>query len=97
VFLLIFSYFKVPDKYLHKILFYGIIGAIVMRAFFIFVGIKLVIALSWVVYLFGAFLIIPGLKLARGQRKTHNPEDTCVLRLFKRFFPVTDRRLRQRV
>lgn len=63
VFLLIFSYFKIPNQYQHKVLFYGILGALVMRAFFIWAGIAILENFSWVIYIFGAFLLFSGIKM----------------------------------
>ncbi len=63
VFLLIFSYFKVPNQYQHKILFYGILGALIMRAVFIGAGIAIIRQFAWVIYIFGGFLILTGIKM----------------------------------
>ena len=89
VFLLIFTYFKVPALYQHKILFWGIIGALIMRGFFIFAGVTLIQRLHWVIYIFGAFLIFAGLKLALEKKTEIHPERNIILRLFRRFVPVT--------
>lgn len=89
VFLLIFSYFQVPHHLLHKVLFWGIFGAIVMRAIFILFGIALIQNFHWVIYVFGGFLIITGIKLAMKTDKNVNPESNLVIKLFQRFFPVT--------
>jgi tellurite resistance protein TerC len=89
VFLLIFSYFRVPDHLLHKVLFWGIFGAIVMRAIFILFGIALVQNFHWVIYLFGVFLVITGIKLAMEKDKEIHPESNIIIRLFQRFFPLT--------
>ena len=91
VFLLIFSYFKVPSIYQYKILFWGIIAALVMRGAFIIAGIELIDKFQWIVYIFGAFLLVSGLKLAL--RKDEEPMDVGrnpVLRLCKRFLPTTE-------
>ncbi|MGQ0794045.1 MAG: TerC family protein [Deltaproteobacteria bacterium] len=90
VFLLIFSYFRVPPIYQHKVLFWGIIGAIVMRAIFIFAGISLIERFHWIIYLFGAFLIFSGIKLALEKDKVLQPEKNPLLKLFRRLMPVTD-------
>lgn len=90
VFLLIFSYFRVPSLYQHKVLFWGILGALIMRAIFIAVGVTLVQKVHWVVYLFGAFLVLTGIKMAFQKDKEIHPERNPVLRLFQRFMPVTD-------
>ena len=89
VFLLIFSYFKVPHLYQHKILFWGILGAQVMRAVFIFAGVALIHKFHWIIYIFGAFLMFSGLKLFFEKDKKVSPEKNIVLRGFKKFFPVT--------
>lgn len=89
VFLLIFSYFSVPSIYQHKILFWGILGALVMRAIFIAAGITLIEKFHWMIYLFGGFLIITGIKMAFQKDKELHPEANPVLRLFRRFVPVT--------
>jgi len=89
VFLLIFAYFKVPAQYQHKVLFWGILGALVMRAVFIGAGIALIQKFHWIIYLFGAVLVISGLKMAFEKDKEVHPEKNPVLRLFRRFMPVT--------
>lgn len=91
VFLLIFSYFRVPSLYQHKVLFWGIVGALVMRAIFIVAGIALVQKFHWVIYLFGAFLIFTGVRMALQKDKEINPGKNPVLRLFQKFMPVTER------
>lgn len=90
VFLLIFSYFHVPPALIHKALFWGIIGAIVMRAIFIVFGIVLIQNFSWMFYVFGAFLVFTGIKLGLSKSEQTAPENNPVLRLFKRFCPVTE-------
>jgi tellurite resistance protein TerC len=90
VFVLIFSFFKVPAKYQHKVLFWGILGALIMRAIFIFAGVTLINQFAWIIYVFGAFLIFTGIKLVTQKDKEIHPEKNPVLRLFKRFFRVTD-------
>lgn len=89
VFLLIFTYFGIPPKYQHKVLFWGIMGALVMRALFIVTGITLIQKIHWVIYVFGAFLVIIGVKLAFEKEKEIHPEKNPVLILFKRIMPVT--------
>ncbi len=89
VFLLIFSYFSVPKAFQHKILFWGIIGALGMRALFIGLGVALIQQLHWVLYVFGAILIISGFKLFFEDKKEINPDKNWILRLFKRFVPIT--------
>ncbi len=90
VFVLLFSYFKVPALYQHKVLFWGILGALVMRAIFIFAGVALINHFAWVIYVFGAFLIFTGIKLVTQKDKEIHPEKNPVLRLFKRFFRVSE-------
>ena len=89
VFLLIFAYFKVPAQYQHKVLFWGILGALVMRAVFIGAGIALIQKFHWIVYFFGAMLVISGLKMAFEKDQEVHPEKNPALRLFRRFMPVT--------
>jgi len=90
VFLLIFSYFRVPSLYQHKVLFWGILGALVMRAIFIATGVTLIQKFHWIIYIFGAFLILTGIKMALQKDKKIHPERNPVLRLFRRYMPVTD-------
>ncbi len=90
VFLLIFSYFKVPVIYQRKVLFWGIIGAQVMRAAFILAGVALLHHFHWLIYLFGAFLVFSGIKLFLEKDKQIHPEGNVALKLFRRFMPVTD-------
>ena len=89
VFLVIFNYFKVDGKYQHKILFWGILGALVMRAVFIFAGIALIKMFSWTIYVFGAFLIYTGYKLVFQEDKEVDPEHNVVLKAIKKIFPLT--------
>jgi len=89
VFLLIFAYFKVPAQYQHKVLFWGILGALIMRAIFIGAGIALIQRFHWIIYIFGAVLVVSGLKMAFEKDKEVHPEKNPVLRLFRRFMPVT--------
>src|SRR5919202_809638 len=90
VFVLIFSYFKVPARYQHRVLFWGILGALVMRAIFIFAGIALLQRLHWILYVFGALLILTGIKMAAGKDKEIHPDKNPVLKLFRRLVPVTE-------
>lgn len=89
VFLLIFSYFRVPSLYQHKVLFWGILGALIMRAIFIAVGITLIQKFHFVIYIFGAFLILAGIKMAFQKDKEIHPEKNPMIRLFRRFMPIT--------
>jgi tellurite resistance protein TerC len=88
VFLLIFSYFKIAQKYQHEVLFWGILGALIMRAAFIAGGISLIHHFHWVIYLFGAFLIFTGIKLALEKDKEIHPEKSPVIYLFGKIMPV---------
>src|SRR4030043_491496 len=90
VFLLIFSYFGVPPLYQHKVLFWGILGALIMRAVFIAAGVALIEKFHWIVYVFGAFLILTGIRMALQKDRKINPEKNPVLRLFRRWVPVTE-------
>ncbi len=89
VFLLLFSYFRVPARYQHKVLFWGILGALVMRAVFIVVGVALLQRFEWVIFVFGVVLIYSGIKMATGKDEEVHPEHNPVLRLFRKAFPVT--------
>ncbi|MFA5012560.1 MAG: TerC family protein [Ignavibacteria bacterium] len=90
VFILVFSFFKVPPKYQHKILFWGILGALIMRVILIFSGVALLAKFHWLVYLFGAFLIFTGVKMLF-QKDTHiEPDKNILVRLFKKLYPVTN-------
>ncbi|HEX8143721.1 MAG TPA: TerC family protein [Pyrinomonadaceae bacterium] len=89
VILLIFSYFKVPAKYQHRVLFWGVLGALVMRAAMIFLGAALIRNFSWVVYIFGAFLIFTGIRMLRQEETEIHPEQNPVVRFVTRFVPIT--------
>ncbi len=90
VIILIFGSFCVPAKDQHKVLFYGILGALVFRFAFILVGVTLVESFDWVLYVFGAFLIITGIRMAVKQEKENvEPEHHIMVRFFRRLFPVT--------
>jgi tellurite resistance protein TerC len=91
VFLMIFSYFQVPAEYQHKVLFWGILGAIVMRAIMITAGVVLIHRIEWIVYVFGAFLVVTGIRMATQRMEEIHPERNPVLKLVRRFFPVTKR------
>ncbi len=90
VFLVIFRYFKVPDAHQHKVLFWGILGALLMRGVFIVAGVGLISRFSWITYAFGALLVYSGIKLLRQGKTEIHPEKNHVLRLFRRVFPVTE-------
>jgi tellurite resistance protein TerC len=89
VFLLIFRYFKVPSNLQHAVLFWGIIGALVMRFLFIWAGVALINRFHWVIYIFGVFLIYTGIKLVKSENSEVQPENNPVLRAFRKFMPVT--------
>jgi len=89
VFLLIFRFFHVPPVHQHKVLFWGILGALIMRAVFIVAGVGLIQRFHWIVYVFGAFLVYSGIKLFFQEEAEIHPEKNPVLRLFRRFVPVT--------
>jgi tellurite resistance protein TerC len=91
VFLLIFTFFNVPQQYQHKVLFWGIIGALVMRAIFIFAGVALIEKFHWVIYVFGVFLIYTGVSMIRNRNKKVNPEKNVFIKLFRKIFPVVNR------
>jgi tellurite resistance protein TerC len=90
VFVMLFSYFAVPTKYQHRVLFWGILGALVMRGAFIAAGSYLLQQFHWVIYVFGAILLVTGVKLAL-RSEMYDPADNPVLRLAKRFLPLTPR------
>lgn len=89
VFVILFAYFDVPAKYQHKVLFWGIIGALVSRAIFIFAGVILINKFVFLIYVLGAFLIFTGIKLVFQSDRKMEPEKNPVLILFKKFFKVT--------
>ncbi|HEX9220993.1 MAG TPA: TerC family protein [Gemmatimonadaceae bacterium] len=90
VFVLIFSYFSVPEKYQHRVLFWGIIGALVLRGVMIVAGSALVTRFAWTLYVFGAFLVVTGIRMAlQKDGSAYNPERDPVLRLARRLLPVT--------
>jgi tellurite resistance protein TerC len=89
VILLIFSSFKIPDKYQHRVLFYGVLGAIVMRAFFIIVGAQLLHMFHWILYVFGAILVITAIKFLRETDEKIEVEENWSIRLLRRFIPTT--------
>ena len=89
VILMIFTYFRVPDQYQHKVLFWGILGALVMRALFIMAGVALIERYHWIIYLFGAFLIFSGIKMTLPHKEEPSLETNLALRLLRRFVPMT--------
>jgi len=89
VFVLIFGYFAVPAAYQHRVLFWGILGAVAMRAVLIFAGVALINAFHWVIYLFGAFLVLTGIKMLVMKSGGFEPEKNPVVKLARRLMPVT--------
>jgi len=89
VFLLIFSYFKVPSKFQHRVLFWGVMGALFMRLTMIFVGAALINKFHWIIYIFGAFLVYTGVKMFRQEEIEIQPEQNPLVRLVTRFLPIT--------
>jgi len=89
VFLMIFSYFQVPSKYQHKVLFWGIIGALIMRVIFIFAGVALIERFHFTIYVFGALLIYTGYKMFYHNNAKIEPDKNPVIKFFKKLMPVT--------
>lgn len=89
VFALLFSYFSVPPQWQHKVLFWGIIGALILRAIMIAAGAALIANFTWIIYVFGAFLILTGIKMIVKRVEAIHPETNPLVRLFKRIMPVT--------
>jgi tellurite resistance protein TerC len=89
VFLLIFSYFKVPQKYQHRVLYWGVLGALVMRVVMILVGTGLIARFHWIIYVFGAFLVYTGARMLRGGETEIEPENNIAIRLVSRIVPMT--------
>ncbi|HZP62315.1 MAG TPA: TerC family protein [Terriglobales bacterium] len=90
VFLLVFRYFRVSTEVQHKVLFWGIVGALIMRGVFIVIGIELIQRFHWVIFAFGAFLIYSGIKLLREEEAGVQPEKNPLLRILRRWLPVTE-------
>lgn len=90
VMIMIFSYFRVPAAYQHKVLFWGILGALVMRVIFIFAGIELIHRFHWLIYIFGGFLIITGIRMITSKDHALEPEKNPLVKLARRLFPVTE-------
>ncbi|UOF02910.1 TerC family protein [Bdellovibrio reynosensis] len=91
IILLIFSSFKIPEKYQHRVLFYGVLGAIAMRAFFIILGAQLLNLFHWILYVFGAILVITAIKFIRESDEKIDAKESWSIRLLKKFFPTTDK------
>lgn len=90
VFALLFSYFGVPQLYQHKVLFWGVLGALVMRAAMIFLGAALIAKFAWIIYIFGGFLILTGIKMVLKREETMDPGNNPLVRWIRRIMPVTD-------
>jgi tellurite resistance protein TerC len=91
VFIMIFSYFAVPAIYQHKVLFWGILGALLMRGLFIAVGAALLQHFHWIIYIFGALLVFTGIKMLLKEETAVHPEDNLVVKLLRRLVPITER------
>lgn len=89
VFIMIFGFFNVKPQFQHKILFWGVLGALVLRAIFIIAGIALINNFHWIIYVFGVFLIVTGIQLPFEKNKKIEPDKNIIVRLFKKFMPVT--------
>ena len=89
VFIMIFTYFQVPTKYQHKVLFWGIIGALIMRVIFIFAGVALLEKFHFTIYIFGALLVFTGIKMFNHSNSKIEPDKNPVVKFFKKFMPVT--------
>ncbi len=90
VFALIFSLFAVPPQFQHRVLFWGVLGALIMRGAFIAAGSALLHNFHWVIYIFGAFLVYTGIKLAAHKETSVEPDRNPAVKLFRRFFPITN-------
>jgi tellurite resistance protein TerC len=90
VFILIFSFFAVPAAYQHRVLFWGILGALIMRGILILIGATLLETFHWIIYVFGAFLIFTGIRMARHQDEELKPDQNPIVKFFRRFVPVTE-------
>lgn len=91
VILLVFGSFKIPKQHQHRVLFYGVLGAILLRAFFIIVGAQLLHAFHWILYVFGGILLVTAIKLLRDTDHAVDPKENLAVRLLKRVIPTTDR------
>lgn len=90
VFLVIFNYFQVPARYQHRVLFWGIVGALLMRGMFIFLGVSLIREFHWILYIFGVILVFTGVRMMFQKEAIEiHPEKNIVVRIFKKFFGVT--------
>lgn len=89
VFILIFSYFAVKAQYQHKILFWGILGALIMRGIFIFAGVALITRFHWIVIIFGSFLVFTGIRMLIQKETEVDPDKNLIVRFFRKFLPVS--------
>src|SRR5436190_2560380 len=96
VFLLIFSYFKVPPKYQHRVLYWGVLGALVMRVTMILVGTELIARFHWIIYLLGAFLVYTGIQMLRGGETELEPDKQPIIRFITRHIPIVRHYERQK-
>lgn len=90
VFIVVFTYFGVPSRYHHRVLFWGILGAIILRAVFIFAGIEIITRFHWIIYFFGAFLVFTGIRMALPQKEEKDISKMWVVRLIRRVVPFTN-------
>jgi tellurite resistance protein TerC len=91
IFILIFTFFNIDAKYQHKVLFWGILGALVMRGVFIFTGVALITRFHWIIYIFGGFLIFTGIRMLVHEEIHIEPDKNPLVKFFRKFFPVTDK------
>lgn len=91
VMIMIFGYFQVPQAYQHKVLFWGILGALVMRVIFILAGIELIHKFHWLIYVFGGFLVFTGIRMVSSGDQNLHPEQNPLMKLARRIFPVTEK------
>ena len=90
VFVIIFSAFAIPPQYQHRVLFWGVLGALIMRAIFILLGGALLAKFHWMIYVFGGILFVTGIKLLRQNHETFDPKANILVRAFRKLMPVTD-------
>jgi tellurite resistance protein TerC len=90
VFILLFSYFSVPESYRHRVLFWGILGALIMRGVFIIVGAALLHRFHWIIYVFGAFLVFTGIKMLVKEETAVHPQDNAIIKLLRQLMPITE-------
>ncbi|MFN8254524.1 MAG: TerC family protein [Bacteroidales bacterium] len=90
VFIMVFGFFNIKNEYQHKVLFWGILGALIMRVIFIFAGVALIHKFHWIIYVFGAFLVYTGIKMINEKDKKIEPDKNLFVKIFKKFMPVTN-------